>query len=111
VQKPTGQYTERVRLLKRTLAAADATGQQVESWPETSGDRWLWCRVEMLNGMERVAAAGVQSNMAVRVSIPGRVMGIEAVDRLKHLDAVYVIGGVFFDGHDVVCDCRLPAVA
>jgi SPP1 family predicted phage head-tail adaptor len=105
-----GKYAERVRILKRVQAPKDALGQKKETWPETAGDRFLWCKFRQLSGNEKIAAGGVTSNILAEVKIHGPVMGVEAVDRLSHRGTVYKIDAIFFDGFDTVCTCTLPQV-
>lgn len=42
-----GEYRDRVVILTRTLAAADATGEEVESWPDpAAGTGEHWAKLE-----------------------------------------------------------------
>lgn len=91
-----GEYRDRVRILTRSLAAADGFGERVESWPEvTDGTADRWAIIEAPTGGEAPATPRQgTADMQVRFRA---VAAIEAVDRLKILATgdVYAVVGVW----------------
>ena len=95
MKKDSGGYTERVVILRRTLAAADGTGEQIESWAEPeAGSGVHFAKVE--------ASASSESLDANRQSATTRTLRfrhavtLDAVDRvrLKASGEEYAVTGV-----------------
>lgn len=51
--RSAGQYREAIVILTRSTAAADGTGEEVESWPEpAAGTPVSWAAIEGVGGSE-----------------------------------------------------------
>jgi head-tail adaptor len=91
-----GSYRDRVRILTRSLAAADGMGEEVESWPDPgAGNNEHWCRREQPAGGE---APQVPRQLTANLTIRFRkVVTIAAVDRVIVLPEgdVYAVVGTW----------------
>lgn len=88
-------YPDRIEILPRVLAAADATGEEVESWPDPNPVQGHWARIESASGSDgadapRGSGAGLQLRFRHTVTIA-------AVDRLRVKDSQeeYGVTGVW----------------
>ena len=90
-----GGYAELVLVLTRTLAAADGTGEEVESWPDPpSRTGRHWAKIEGPSGAETADATRASyDTLTVRFR---HAVTIEAVDhfRLTENSAEYAVTGV-----------------
>ena len=103
-----GEYNDRILVLKRVLAAADSTGEQVQTWPTASTNKKYWCKARRLNGTERIAAGQMNTSLAVEFRIHGRAPDIEVTDRITFQNQEFSISGVYFDDDDVLVNAFLP---
>lgn len=89
------QYRDRVAILPRVLASADATGEQVESWPDPNPAQEHWAEIETPNGSE-ASDTPKQSNNALRLRFR-HLVTLAAVDRvrLKESDDVWCVVGLW----------------
>lgn len=77
-----GEYRDRVVILTRSLAAADDTGEEVESWAEPDpGTGEHWARLEAPAGGETMDA-NRQSYRTMTLRFR-HVVPLEAVDRVR----------------------------
>lgn len=89
-------YPERVVILTRTLAAADATGEEVQSFPDPDpGTGEHWARIETASGGETLDAprySYTSRTLRFRHEVP-----LTAVDmvRLKDTGAECIVSGVW----------------
>lgn len=90
-----GEYRERVVILTRVLAAADATGEEVESWPDPAeGEGEHWAKIEAPGSGETLDANRQSyTTMVLRFR---HLVTLEAVDRvrLKATGAEYGVTGI-----------------
>jgi hypothetical protein len=95
---PLATYRDRVRVFARTLAAAGASGEQVESWPDPgNGVSEYWGRVERPDGSEQLEPPS-QSWVVQQFRFRGRAT-VASTDRLylKATGLTYSIIGVWED--------------
>lgn len=90
-----GEYRDMVAILPRVLAAVDATGEEVESWPTPSPVQENWARIESPGGTE-ASDTPKQSNSAMRLRFR-HLVTLAAVDRvtLKETADTWAVVGVW----------------
>jgi head-tail adaptor len=96
MRKGAGEYRERVVILTRETASADATGEEVESWPtpQPLGTDEHWARFEGVGGGETTDAPR-QSYGTLTLRFRNAVT-VTAVDRIRSKEdgRVFAIGSV-----------------
>lgn len=95
---PIGAYRDWAVILPRVLAAADGTGEEVESWPDPPADPTSHAaQIEGPGGGEQVGPPR-QSFDGLRLRFRC-VVDLAAVDRVKlqETDDVYAVVGVWRD--------------
>lgn len=90
-----GALRHRIRIEQRVTEVDSDDGERTESWEDAFGVL-LSAEIAPLSGRELVAAAAVQSKVAVRVRIRYR-SGVSASMRVVHRDAAYNIEAVMPD--------------
>ena len=113
----TGSYRDWAVILPRSLAAADATGERVESWPDPPADATPHAgRIEAPGGSESGPAAPPrQSGKGLRLRLLCYAV-LAATDhvRLVATGEVYAVGGSWAErradgrGWQTVCDLSGP---
>jgi SPP1 family predicted phage head-tail adaptor len=88
---PAGALRHRVRI-DQLEVELDSDGERTETWADAFG-MLLPAEISPLSGRELVAAAAVQSKVAVRVRIRYRP-GVNASMRVVHRDVAYGIEAV-----------------
>lgn len=108
-----GEYSASVSRLPRTLAGADATGEEVESWTAASPAQTHWAKIEGPNGSESTGAPrGSGDGMRLRFR---HLITLNAVDHvhLNDIGAEYAVTGVWSErsecgGFQTVCSIAGP---
>ncbi|MES2208587.1 MAG: phage head closure protein [Chloroflexota bacterium] len=95
-----GSYREWVTILPRTEAAADATGQRVESWPDPPADTTQHAaRFEAVTGGETATAQRqTYTTRAIRFR---HAVTLAAVDRVKIDGETYTVTGVWSERSEI----------
>lgn len=108
-----GEYKDRAEIYPRTLAAADAHGQEVESWAAADPAQKHWARIEAPAGSES-AAAPVASGDGLTLRFRTLVT-LAAVDHvyIAEAEAEYAVTGVWKEraecgGWQTVCSLSGP---
>lgn len=95
-----GDYREWVTILPRTLAAPDATGEEVESWPDPPADTTRHAaRFEVSAGGE-TAQAQRQTFNTFTIRFRGEVP-LSAVDRVSIEGEVYTVTAVWSERSEI----------
>lgn len=89
-----GDYREWVTILPRILASPDATGEEVESWPDPPADPTRHAaRFEAVSGGETAQAQRqTYRNLTLRFR---HEVPVEATDKLSIDDETYAVTGVW----------------
>lgn len=108
-----GEYRDYVLILPRVLADADATGEEVGSWPDPDPAEGHWARIEAPGGSEGAAPpvqSGDSATLRFRHEAP-----VAAVDHVRLDDggAEYAVTGVWRErsgcgGWQTVCSISGP---
>ncbi|HEY1191938.1 MAG TPA: hypothetical protein VGE74_30185 [Gemmata sp.] len=88
-------YPDRIAILPRVLAAPDAPGEEVPSWPDPDPAQEHWARIEAPSGSETGdPPAGSSQSMVLRFR---HVVTVAAVDhvRLKDTGDEFAVLGVW----------------
>lgn len=108
-----GEYRDWVSIYPRTLADADATGEEVETWLEADPPSQHWARIEAASGSEATAAPR-QSGQGMQVRFRHEVE-LTAVDHvyLEEAGDEYAVTGVWRErsecgGFQTVCSISGP---
>lgn len=96
-----GEYDTRLVFLPRSVAAADAFGEEVESWPDPPSVTVEWWAAEVdPSAGEALIRAVQQTTGATTFRLPGDATGaLTTYDRVraKVSAVVYSIDGIRFD--------------
>lgn len=111
---PARVYQERVAVLPRVLAAADAPGEEVESWPDPVPAQEHWAVIENPTGFE-ASDTPKQSNNAMQLRFRHQIP-LAATDRVRLKDSgdVWCVVGVWRErctdapGWQTVCTLASP---
>ena len=110
-----GQYRYRIVILSRVLAAKNASGEEVESWPDPpSGLNEYWAARDTQTAGETITQGLRQTtgSMKLRIKSPGtQGLPIYETDRLrlKTTGVVYAIAGVTREPGETVLDIERVA--
>lgn len=90
-----GDYRDMIQVFPRVLAAADAAGEEVESWPTPAPVQEHWAQIESPSGAEE-SDTPKQSKLFATIRFR-HLVTVAAVDRLatKETGSVYAIVGVW----------------
>jgi hypothetical protein len=110
-----GEYRDRIAILPRVLAGADAPGEEVDSWPDPRPAREHWARIEAPGGdesNENPRGSGNSATLRFRTLVV-----LAAVDRvrIKETGDVYSVTGVWREraennGWQTVCSLSAPLI-
>lgn len=92
-------YPDRIAVLPRVLAAADATGEEVESWPDPTPAQEHWARIDSFTGTadgELPRGADERLRLLFRHLV---TLAAEDRVRLKDTGDVYSVVGVWRERH------------
>lgn len=110
---PLKLYRDLIEVLPRTLAAADAGGEEVASWPDPTPAQRHWARIESAGGSDSAAApAGSGAGLQIRFR---HLVTVAAVDRVRVRETgdVYGVTGVWRErdesgGWQTLCTLAAP---
>ncbi len=90
-----GDYRDMIQVFPRVLAAADAAGEEVESWPTPNPVQEHWAKIEGPAGSE-ASDTPKQSNLFATIRFR-HLVTIAPVDRVATKDTgdVYAVVGVW----------------
>jgi hypothetical protein len=107
-----GEYKDHVERYVRTLAAADAQGEEVESWAAASPVEKHWARIESTSGGEGGKPVASFDGLRLRFRTLVTLLPIDHV-YLTELAAEYAVAGVWKEraecgGWQTVCNLSGP---
>lgn len=109
------QFIERIQVLPRVLVTADATGEEVETWPDPDPPQEHWARMDTVSGAAGDGELPRGGKDTLRLKFRHEIP-LTPADRVRFKDrgTVYAIVGVWKErapngrGLRTVCSCCTP---
>lgn len=103
--KTTGEYKHRYLLLPCVREPQAENGEEAEAWPDPPGqDRYYYAAHEGLSAGEQIVQGLAQSTGTRKAKIKGRLLPINAGDRLKDVvtNELYRVTGIVRDWSETI---------